>query len=98
MAIDGSFDYAYARAWQFADELAERLDAGVDYSPETVAVLRQIVDVARHAGSLMREAEWLFTGWSDETELKRRTVDRRLQAIPRPQARAALGGILEGLG
>jgi len=23
-----SFDYAYARAWQFADELAERLDAG----------------------------------------------------------------------
>lgn len=72
-----SFDYAYARAWQFADELAERLDAGVEYSPETVAVLRRIVDVARHAGALMREAEWLFTGWADEIEFKRRiaTID-----------------------
>lgn len=73
----GSFDYAYARAWQFADELAERLDAGVEYSPETVAELRRIVDAARRAGSLMRDAEWLFTGWADEDEFKRRiaTID-----------------------
>lgn len=72
-----SFDYAYARAWQFADELAERLDAGTEYSAETVTMLRQIVDVARHAGSLMRDAEWLFTGWADEDEFKRRiaTID-----------------------
>lgn len=68
----GSFDYAYAHAWQFADELAERLDAGTEYSAETVTMLRQIVDVARRAGSLMREAEWLFTGWADEDEFKRR--------------------------
>lgn len=74
---DVIFDYAYARAWQFADELAERLNAGVAYSPETVAELRGIVDVARHAGSLMREAEWLFARWSDEDEFKRRiaTID-----------------------
>lgn len=69
---DGSFDYAYARAWQFADELAERLDARTEYSQETVTMLRQIVDVARRAGSLMREAEWLFTGWADEDEFARR--------------------------
>jgi len=81
-----SFDYAYARAWQFADELAERLDAGCEYSPETVAELRRIVDAARRAGSLMRDAEWLFTGWIDETEFKQRTVDRRLQAMPRREA------------
>ena len=68
----GSFDYAYARAWQFADELAERLDAGCEYSPETVAELRRIVDAARRAGSLMRDAEWLFTGWADEDEFARR--------------------------
>ena len=73
----GSFDYAYARAWQFADELAERLDAGVEYSPGTVAELRRIVDAARRAGSLMRDAEWLFTGWADEDEFARRiaTID-----------------------
>lgn len=73
----GSFDYAYARAWQFADELAERLDAGCEYSPETVAELRRIVDAARRAGSLMRDAEWLFTGWADEDEFARRiaTID-----------------------
>lgn len=35
----GSFDYAYAHAWQFADELAERLDAGTEYSAETVLIL-----------------------------------------------------------
>ena len=69
---DGSFDYAYARAWQFADELAERLDARTEYSQRTVTMLRQIVDVARRAGSLMREAEWLFTGWADEDEFARR--------------------------
>ena len=68
----GSFNYAYARAWQFADELAERLDAGVEYSPETVAELRRIVDAARRTGSLMRDAEWLFTGWADEGEFARR--------------------------
>ena len=74
---DGSFDYAYARAWQFADELAERLDAGVEYSQETVAELHRIVDAARRAGSLMRDAEWLFTGWADEDEFARRiaTID-----------------------
>lgn len=67
----GSFDYAYARTWQFADELAERLDAGVEYSPETVAELRRIVDVARRAGSLMRDAEWLLSGWGDEAGFER---------------------------
>lgn len=65
----GSFDYAYCRAAQFADELQDKLakeDHGL--SPEAIDALTVIAAEARRVAELMRAAEWLLSAdYSEET-------------------------------
>jgi hypothetical protein len=79
----GSFDYAYYRTMQFADELETRLDEqGTDpdksgwtrpiWSPEVASSLRKTVELANYVSKLMKEAEWLYSGdTGEETYLTR---------------------------
>ena len=77
----GSFDYAYSRMAQFADELTNKLDEqGSDHRgwplptwpPEVAAKLREIAGVALLCSKLAKEAEWLYSGdTSEETFMAR---------------------------
>ena len=78
----GSFDYAYGRVDQFADELGVRLDKHAksneygetpyNFEPATREKLREIEALARHTAKMMKEAEWLFSGdTSDESFMER---------------------------
>jgi hypothetical protein len=78
----GSFDYAYCKAGQFADDLGLRLDEvdKVDewgempnkVCPEAYGKLREIERIVRQTAVLMREVEWLYSGdTSDESFLQR---------------------------
>jgi hypothetical protein len=74
----GSFDYAYLRVVQFADDLDRRL---LDYDkvdafgytpnlfkPVVLDKLREIERILRKTAALMREVEWLYSGdISEET-------------------------------
>ncbi len=89
----GSFDYAYLRAHQFADELWIRLDE-VDkvnewgetpnkFEPATLTKLREIQHLARRTAALMREVEWLYSGdtGDDEFMLRVSEIERCLTDI-----------------
>lgn len=78
----GSFDYAYSRVQDFADELGAKLDnwnkkteygdALYEFEPATLAKLREIERQARHVAALMKEAEWLYSGdTGDESFMER---------------------------
>lgn len=78
----GSFDYAYFRADQFADELGLKIDntdevndwgeKPYQFEPATLAKLREIEKLARYTAKLMKEAEWLYSGdTSDESFMSR---------------------------
>jgi hypothetical protein len=72
----GSFNYAYMRVRDFADELDQMLeDSGkeraqhngwIDYHPEFApdeqATLRPIIDQARKFAEVMRAVEWMVSG------------------------------------
>jgi hypothetical protein len=58
----GSFDYAYSRTAQFADDLELRLGDAAEYGPEVVGKLAQLVADARTLSRQMRAAELLFGG------------------------------------
>lgn len=87
----GSFDYAYGRVDQFADELGLRLDQhdkvewGYQpnkFEPATLAKLREIEALARHTAKLMKEAEWLYSGdTSDDSFMMRVTEIESSNAI-----------------
>ena len=78
----GSFDYAYQRAAQFADELRNKLaEQGkqdrsgwtvTEWPPEVSARLHEIADIAEQTGKLMKEVEWLYSGdTGDDTFMRR---------------------------
>ena len=72
----GSFDYAYGRVNQFADELGVKIDehdrkneygeTPYAFEPATLAKLREIEQLARRTAALMKEAEWLYSGDTGE--------------------------------
>ena len=79
----GSFDYAYARTLEFADDLRNRLqEQGNDPSGEgwphrtwttdTSCKLAEIAAFADYVGSLMKEAEWLYSGDTGEATFTER--------------------------
>ena len=81
----GSFDYAFCRVDQFADDLGVRLDEfdkkdewGYQpnkFEPATLAKLREIEKLARHTAKLMKETEWLYSGdTSDDSFMDRVSV------------------------
>lgn len=71
----GSFDYAYFRTQEFADDLENRLADSefVDmYEPEVILRMRHAVHTARKASLYMKEVEWLVSGdTSDDTFISR---------------------------
>lgn len=81
----GSFDYAYGRVDQFADELGVRLDEHAkkneygetphDFEPTTREKLREIEVMARHTAKLMKEVEWLFSGDTGEASFMARVME-----------------------
>ena len=72
----GSFNYAYCRVNEFADDLGMRIDEAdaIDefgyqpnkFSPAVLSSLRSIESLARLTAQLMREAEWLYSGDTSE--------------------------------
>lgn len=71
----GHFDYAYMRLHQFADDLESNIlnndkpdEYGYKpgYSKETLDSLKGVERVARMLSLLMKEAEWLYSGDTDE--------------------------------
>lgn len=68
----GSFDYAYQRTYQFADELKNKIESrkqvddygqlSYDFDDATIQKLREIEQFARKAAAVMKEAEWLYSG------------------------------------
>lgn len=81
----GSFDYAYSRVDQFADNLGLRLDQHdtinewhsktYDFKPETREKLREIEHLARHVARFMREAEWLYSGDTGDATFMERVAE-----------------------
>jgi hypothetical protein len=77
----GSFDYAYQRVSQFADELDLKIgnnqvenDWGYqpNYSAGVILRLKSISLLAELTSSLMKEVEWLYSGdTGEESFLKR---------------------------
>ncbi len=60
----GSFDFAYSKVTDFADELSARLDTEPAYPHSEVVRerLQRLVIEARKLAALMRETEWLYSG------------------------------------
>lgn len=84
----GSFDHAYWRAQEFADNLDDRLREAAELRDEgeegpgvfdapTTARLEHIAKVARHAAALMKEAEWLYSGDNSEESFA-----KNMKALP----------------
>jgi hypothetical protein len=81
----GSFNYAYNRVVEFADDLAHKLDNhdAIDRYGETpynfnqvvLDKLREIEYIARYAAILMREAEWLYSGDTSETSFLKNVTE-----------------------
>lgn len=81
----GHFDYAYMRVINFADQLEDDLAKAktpdsygqlpYDWSPEVVTRLRETLADARWMATLMREAEWLYSGDHSEESYLRLTKD-----------------------
>jgi hypothetical protein len=71
----GSFDYAYARMHEFADDLRDMLsqqgqrkdgwEVGT-WEPQVAAKLAEIAAIVDHAAKLAKEAEWLYSGDTGE--------------------------------
>ena len=81
----GSFNYAYSRMSQFADELRNKLEsAGMEdrygyvaarYAPDIERTLSDIADLAEHVSKLAKEAEWLYSGDIGEDTFMRRVKE-----------------------
>jgi hypothetical protein len=71
----GSFDYAYARMHDFADDLRCKLaqqgqvvdgwEVGT-WEPAIAAKLAEIAALVDHAAKLAKEVEWLYSGDTGE--------------------------------
>ena len=82
----GSFDYAYRRVEQFAEDLRAKIadngkenDYGekCEFSPETIALLQVIAEDAERTAKLMKAAEWLYSGDTGEGDLAASVADVR---------------------
>jgi hypothetical protein len=88
----GSFNYAYGRVGQFAEELKAKIannnkedDYGgkFGFSPETIALLQSIAEDAERTAKLMKAAEWLYSGDTGEDDLAASVADVRGTAMIR---------------
>jgi hypothetical protein len=68
----GSFNYAFARLYDFADELSDRLENSdkpneygelpYSFDQPTLAKLREILQLACYTADLIHQVEWLYSG------------------------------------
>ena len=71
----GSFDYAYRRMMDFADDLRNKLaeqgqvvdgwEVGT-WKPQVAVKLEEIAHIVDYAAKLAKEAEWLYSGDTGE--------------------------------
>ena len=76
----GCFDYAFAQVDHFVISLRHKVeDSDYNSLPAVAAKMEQIACAAEHIAALMREAEWFYSGdTDDESFLKRvRGIDER---------------------
>lgn len=102
----GSFDYAYSRVLQFAEELRAKIadngkenDYGekCEFSAQTIARLQSIVEDAERTAKLMKAAEWLYSGDTGENGFAASVTDVRRTAMIRAHAAfASAEAIREG--
>lgn len=81
----GSFDYAYWKAEQFADELEVMLSKQDEvnewnekpyYMEEATRVkLQEIEKMVRTASKMMKEVEWLYSGDTGEDSFMKRVAE-----------------------
>ena len=81
----GSFEYAYAHFSYFAERVRNRLDEQgalnwygdpkPAYAPAVAAKMREIADLAEHAGALAKEVEWLCSGDTGEDTFLARVAE-----------------------
>ena len=79
----GSFDYAYARMHEFADDLRDMLsqqgqkkdgwEVGT-WEPAVAAKLAEIATLVDYAAKLGKEAEWLYSGDTGEDTFMERVA------------------------
>ena len=79
----GSFDYAYRRMMDFADDLRDMLsqqgqrkdgwEVGT-WEPAVATKLAEIAAIVDHAAKLAREAEWLYSGDTGEDTFMQRVA------------------------
>ena len=92
----GSFDYAYSRMSQFADELRNKLcEQGKDtqgygylnpqWTTDVACKLATVAALANYVALLAKEAEWLYSGDTGEE-----TFMERVQHIEATQGVAKL--------
>lgn len=71
----GSFDYAYARMHEFADDLRDMLSQQgqkkdgwevVTWEPTVAVKLEEISHLVDHAAKLAKEVAWLYSGETGE--------------------------------
>jgi hypothetical protein len=84
----GSFDYAYARMQDFADDLRERLtqqgqvvdgwEVGT-WEPAVAAKLAEIAALVDHAAKLAKAVEWLYSGDTGEETFMARVAKLRIK-------------------
>lgn len=78
----GSFNYAYSRVQDFADELEHKLaaaqelrnegkDGSAVFDAPTTERLERIGKIVRDAAALMKEVEWLYSGDNGEDSFAR---------------------------
>lgn len=96
----GSFNYAYSRVEQFAEELRAKIaDNGKEndygekreFSPETIALLQSIAEYSERTAKLMRAAELLYSGDTGEDSFSA-TVLGVCSELDAWRDRAALAG------
>ena len=102
----GSFNYAYGRVEQFAEELRTKIanngkenDYGekCEFSAQTIARLQSIVEDAERTAKLMKAAEWLYSGDTGENGFAASVTDVRRTAMIRAHAAfASAEAIREG--
>ena len=103
----GSFEYAYYRTMQFADELRNKLqEQGKDpsgggwpnetWTTDVACKLSEIAAFADYVGVLMKEAEWLYSGDTGEDTFAQRVREieatRGVMSLERVLDNAALTG------
>lgn len=81
----GHFNYAYSLVADFSEHLAllickrntpnEYKETPYSYKPDTIEILSEIQEASSKMAKLMREVEWLYSGYAGEEYFKKAVLD-----------------------